>query len=121
MMQMRPGGIDTDIRTGRPVAPPKPEEQKAKVVRRLEMAVQDAWALSAELHQNKVAVRKLFEKYWHRLAEIAQKDERLQALDEVIQTLREPLEIVPIMAKREALRRLGPNLAALVEETDAAP
>jgi hypothetical protein len=120
-MPMRPGGVDVDMRTGRPVAPPKPEEQQAKVRRRFEMAVQDAWAISAELHENKVILRIFLEQYRNRLVELAENDPVCKALEAPIRAIRETLEVKPIMAEREAIRRLGPQLASLVPETEAAP
>jgi hypothetical protein len=120
-MPMRSGGVDTDIRTGRPVSPPKPEEQQAKVMRRFEMAVQDAWTISAELHENKVILRIFLEQFRNRLVELANDDPVCRALEAPIRAIRETLELKPIMAEREAIRRLGPQLARLVPKTEAAP
>jgi hypothetical protein len=120
-MPMRSGGIDVDIRTGRPVIPPKPEELQAKVRRRFEMAVQDAWTISAELHENKVILRIFLEQFRDRLMELADNDPICKALEAPIRAIRETLEVKPIMAEREAIRRLGSQLASLAEETEAAP
>ena len=119
-MPMRPSGVDVDMRTGRPVAPPKLEETQAKVRHRFEMAVQDAWAISAELHENKVILRLFLEQYRDRLMILADNDPVLRALEVPIRAIRETLELKPIMAEREAIRRLGPQLARLVEP-EAAP
>jgi hypothetical protein len=120
-MPMGPGGVDVNMRTGKPLAPPKPEEQQAKVKRRFEMAVQDAWNISAELHQNKVILRIFLEQYRDRLMALADNDPVCRALEAPIRAIRETLEVKPIMAEREAIRRLGPQLARLVPETEAAP
>ena len=115
-MPMRSGGVDTDMRTGKPVTPPKPEEIRAKVMHRFESAVQDAWAISAELHENKVILRLFLEQYRDRLMELADNDPVCKALVAPIRAIRETLEVKPIMAEREAIRRLGPQLARLVPE-----
>lgn len=115
-MPMRSGGADVDMRTGRPLAPPKPEEVQAKAKHRFEMAVQDAWAISAELHENKVILRIFLEQYRNRLVELADADPVCKALEAPIRSIRETLEVKPIMAEREAIRRLGPQLARLVPE-----
>jgi len=130
-MPMGPGGTDVDMRTGRPTGPPKPEEQRAKTMHRFEAAVQDAWAISAELHENKVILRLFLEQYRDLLVSLLNTDPtdttslsrkvgQLQALEAPIRAIRETLEVKPVMAEREAIRRLGPQLARLVE-TEAAP
>ena len=103
------------------MAPPKPEELRAKVMNRFEAAVQDAWAISAELHENKAVLRIFLEKFRDRLVELADNDTICQALEAPIRAIRETLEVKPVMAEREAIRRLGPQLARLISETDAAP
>jgi hypothetical protein len=119
-MPMGHGGTDVDLRTGKPLTPVKPEERVAKIKRRFEMAVQDAWNISAELHQNKVILRIFLEQFRDRLMELADNDPVCKALEAPIRAIRETLEVKPIMAEREAIRRLGPQLASLAE-TEAAP
>lgn len=118
---MRSGGIDTDIRTGRPIVVPPPGAKDDLVRQRFESAVQDAWAISSELHENKVILRIFLERYAKRLMMLAETDEICQGLEAPIRAIRETLEVRPVMAEREALRRLGPQLAALAQDTDAAP
>jgi hypothetical protein len=132
-MPMGPGGTDVNMRTGKPLTPVKPEEQVAKIKRRFEMAVQDAWNISAELHQNKVILRIFLEQYRDLLVKLLSTDPadanslsrlvaQLQALEAPIRAISDTLEVKPIMAEREAIRRLGPQLASLVEAgTEAAP
>ena len=121
-MPMGPGGTDVNMRTGKPMTPPKPEERAAKIRGRFEAAVQDAWNISAELHQNSAVLKIFLVQYMKRLMELGDSDPILKALEAPIRAIRETLEVRPVMAEREALRRLGPQLAALVEEeTEAAP
>ena len=121
-MPLRSGGADVDMRTGKPVGPPSPKAQAAQIRGRFEAAVQDAWAISAELHENSVILRLFLEQYRDRLMVLAENDPVCKALEAPIRAIRATLEVKPIMAEKEALRRLGPQLGRLVpEETEAAP
>ena len=113
---MGPSGVDVDIRTGRPmVRQPNVAQDKARA--RFSHAVESAMGISADLHQNNSVLKIFLEQYRNRLADLAKEDPVCRALEAPIRALRDKLEVAPVLAEREALRILGPNLAALTEET----
>lgn len=110
-----PSGVDVDMVTGRP-AVAKPFLVKDKARARLRNAIGDAMGISADLHQNNGVLKIYLEQYSKRLQELAQNDPICQALEAPIRAIRDKLEVAPVLAERQALRIMGPNLAALAEE-----
>jgi hypothetical protein len=121
-MAMGPGGTAVDMVTGKPVTPPKPEDRLNKARARFHQAVQNAMEISTNLHQNNRVLKIILERAASRLIELAKRDRIFQGIIEPAQIIREELELTPILAEREVLRQMGPQLASLIEaETEAAP
>lgn len=121
-MPMGSGGADVDLRTGKPIVPPKPEDRINKSRARYIHAVQNALQVSEELHQNNRVLKIILERATARARELLARDEIFQGIMAPAAAIRNDLELIPILAEKEVLRQMGPQLAALVEpETEAAP
>jgi hypothetical protein len=111
---MGSSGVDIDMTTGRPRVP-KVDEERAKVVSRLEKTIMDSWQITAELHQNSQMLKVWLQSYRNRLLELAEADSVCQALAAPIMAVRNTLEFKPIIAEKVARRKLGPRLSAFIE------
>lgn len=121
-MPLGPGGIDTDIKTGRPIKKRQPQGKSSQALQRMRQATIAGYEISRDIHLNNQVLRVWLEQYQSRLVELAKNDPVLQALEGPIRAIRAKLEVAPILAKRHAFRVLGPNLSMIAEEgTDAAP
>lgn len=111
---MGSSGVDIDMISGRPRIP-KIDEERAKVVSRLEKTILDSWQITAELHQNSLMLKVWLEGFRNRLLELAETDPVCKALAVPIMSIRKTLEFKPIIAEKVARRKLGPRLSAFIE------
>lgn len=113
-----PRGMDVSMVTGQPVG--GPEEKKDKVFRRFHDAMQESYNLAAEIQEGSPLAKAVFRQYQNRLIALASQDPVCQSLEKVIQAWNHALEVAPVMAEREALRVMGPQIGPLVAN-EAAP
>ncbi len=113
---LRPG-IQTDIRTGRPVEVSREDVRKAQAQQRFTRSILDASEMSAVLHQNNAVLKIFLKQYDARLKELADTDPKgiCQTLEASINEIRSVLEVLPLLRERQAMRVLGPQLASLIE------
>jgi hypothetical protein len=115
MALLRSSGVETDIRTGRPMER-KPVSRQAVAQERLKRAILNASEMAADLHQNNALLKKLIEQYAERIQELTKADPVCQTLGAFIDEIIATIEWRPILAEREALRVAGPQLANLYEK-----
>ncbi|MGA2159834.1 MAG: hypothetical protein ABSG90_11535 [Dehalococcoidia bacterium] len=111
------GGVQTDIRTGRPVEF-KPDQRKGQVQERFTRSLLDASDMAVALHQNNAVLKVFLKQYTARLEELAATDPKgiCQTLEASIGEIRNILEVLPLLRERQAMRVLGPQLASLIEK-----
>jgi len=116
-----PTGADVSIATGLPFDGPTPES-KAKAARKFHDSLHESYALAAELQGSSLA-RAVFQQYQARLVVLASHDPVCATLEKIIVAWRNDLEVAPLLAEKEALRVLGPQIGAFApfEREEAAP
>ena len=107
-------GVQTDIRTGRPVEVNKEDVRKARAQEQFTRSILEASEMSASLHQNNAVLKVWLIKYDARLKELADNDPALQAMEAPIDEIRSTLEVLPLLRERRAMRVVGPQLASIV-------
>lgn len=114
---LRPG-IQTDIRTGRPVEVSTEDARKSRAQEQFKRSILDASDMAVALHQNNAVLKIFIKQYDARLKELAETDPKgiCQTLEASIYEIRNVLEVLPILRERAAMRVLGPQLASLVED-----
>ena len=108
-------GFDIDIRTGKPRFVAEPLQKANKAQDKVKKLRHDAWAITAELHENKQLLRIWMEKYRDRLLELAADDAVCMGLEAPILALRDNIEFKLQIAEKVARRVMGPHLEKLVE------
>jgi len=118
------GGIDVDMTSGRPAAQVAAQVMDAKklaAVEKYRRVQNEAADLENELYGGNPVLKMLFRKMQERLTILAGNDEVLKSFAEMAKAIEFKLEVMPLIAKQEALRILGPKLSSLLGETEDAP
>jgi len=113
-----PSGAAVSISTGLPFDGPS---EANKAARKFHDALQESYNMAAELQSGSPLAREVFKQYQERLALLASQDQVCLTLEKVIRSWRHGLEVAPIMAEKEALRVMGPQMGPLMQEEEAAP
>ena len=110
-------GIQTDIRTGRPVEVSSEDARKSRAQEQFKRSILDASDMAVALHQNNAVLKIFIKQYDARLKELAETDPKgiCQTLEASINEIRNVLEVLPLLRERRAMMVLGPQLASLVE------
>ena len=116
-----PTGADVSIATGLPFDGPSPGS-KARAARKFHDSLHESYSLAAELQGSSLA-KAVFEQYQARLVTLASQDPVCLTLARIITAWRNDLEVAPLLAEKEALRVLGPQIGAFApfEQEEAAP
>ncbi len=113
---LRSTGVDTDIRTGRPVEN-REDIRKSRAQQRFTRSILDASEMAVALHQNNAVLKIFIKQYDARLKELAETDPKgiCQTLEASINEIRDVLEVLPLIRERAAMQVLGLQLASLIE------
>lgn len=113
------GGLPTEIMSGQPRPVKTQEELVAEAQMKEQQAIQDASLLIQEFNNSPVLAL-LADQLERRMIALAQADPGCQALLEAIDDLGLKL-MAPYQARKIVRRRMRPQLAQFLEESEAAP